>query len=189
LDRDYADFREFIFHALGWLSLRRMRRARKGAIMTVGLRYRIQGGFAMSEENEALVRRYFEEIWDNGNLELIDELFTTNFVRHGPVGTEGGEVRGLEGFKDLVSSYRTGLPDLRIPIEDLIAEGDRVVTRWTAYGTHQGELLGNAPTGNQASVTGILVDRVSGGKIEEEWVAYDTLHFMQQIGAGTVPGQ
>jgi steroid delta-isomerase-like uncharacterized protein len=157
--------------------------------MTVGLRYRIQGGFAMSEENEALVRRYFEEIWDNGNLELIDELFTTNFVRHGPVGTEGGEVRGLEGFKDLVSSYRTGLPDLRIPIEDLIAEGDRVVSRWTAYGTHQGELLGNAPTGNQASVTGILVDRVSGGKIEEEWVAYDTLHFMQQIGAGTVPGQ
>jgi steroid delta-isomerase-like uncharacterized protein len=142
----------------------------------------------MSEENEALVRRYFEEIWNKGNLELIDELFTTNFVRHGPVGTEG-EVRGLEGFKGLVSSYRSGLPDLRIPIEDLIAEGDRVVTRWTAYGTHQGELLGNAPTGNQATVTGILVDRVSGGKIEEEWVAYDTLHFMRQIGAGTMPGQ
>jgi len=98
-------------------------------------------------------------------------------------------VRGLEGFKGLVSSYRSGLPDLRIPIEDLIAEGDRVVTRWTAYGTHQGELLGNAPTGNQATVTGILVDRVSGGKIEEEWVAYDTLHFMRQIGAETVPGR
>jgi steroid delta-isomerase-like uncharacterized protein len=141
----------------------------------------------MSEENEVLVRRYFAEIWDKGNLDLIDELFTTNFVRHGPVGTEGGEVRGLEGFKGLVNSYRTGLPDLRIPIEDLTAEGDTVVTRWTAYGTHQGELLGNAPTGNQATVSGILVDRVSGGKIEEEWVAYDTLHFMRQIGAETVP--
>jgi predicted ester cyclase len=82
----------------------------------------------MSEENEALVRRYFEEIWDKGNLELIDELFTTNFVRHGPTATEG-EVRGLEGFKGLVSSYRSGLPDLRIPIEDLMAESDRVVTR------------------------------------------------------------
>jgi|SRR5215203_976532 len=163
-----------------------MHRGRKGAIMTVGVRDRTQGGFAMSEENEALVRRYFEEIWDKGNLELIDELFTTNFVRHGPVGTEGGEVRGLEGFKALVSSYRTGLPDLRIPIEDLIAEGDRVVTRWTAYGTHQGELLGNAPTGNQATVAGILIDRISGGKIEEEWVDYDTLHLIQQIGA--VPG-
>ena len=135
----------------------------------------------MSEENEALVRRYFEEIWNKGNLEVIDELFTTNFVRHGPVGTEG-EVRGLEGFKGLVSSYRSGLPDLRIPIEDLIAEGDKVVTRWTARGTHRGELMGNAPTGNPATVRGILVDRISGGKIEEEWVDYDTLHLMQQIG-------
>jgi predicted ester cyclase len=152
--------------------------------MTVGVGDRTQGGdYAMSEENEALVRRYFEEIWDKGNLELIDELFTTNFVRRGPVGTEGGEVRGLEGFKGLVSSYRTGLPDLRIPIEDQIAEGDRVVTRWRARGTHQGELMGNAPTGNPATVTGILVDQISGGKIEEEWVDYDTLHLMQQIGA------
>jgi predicted ester cyclase len=156
-----------------------MRHGTKGAIITVGVRDRTQGGFAMSEQNEALVRRYFEEIWDKGNLDLIDELFTTNFVRHGPVGTERGEVRGLERFKGLVNSYRTGLSDLRIPIEDLIAEGDRVVTRWTAHGTHQGELLGNAPTGNRATVTGILVDRVSGGKIEEEWVAYDTLHFMR----------
>jgi steroid delta-isomerase-like uncharacterized protein len=136
----------------------------------------------MSEENKALVRRYFEEIWDRGNLDLIDELFTTNFVRHGPTATEG-EVRGKEGFESLVSMYRSALPDLRIPIEDQIAEADRVVTRWRARGTHQGELMGNAPTGNPASVTGILVDRISGGKIEEEWVDYDTLHLMQQIGA------
>jgi predicted ester cyclase len=141
----------------------------------------------MSEENKALVRRYFEEIWDKGNLDLIDELFTTNFVRHGPTGTEG-EVRGLEGFKGLVTMYRTAFPDLRVPIEDLIAEGDRVVSRWTAYGTHQGELMGNAPTGNQATVTGIIVDRISGAKIEEEWVDYDTLHLMQQIGAVPQPG-
>jgi steroid delta-isomerase-like uncharacterized protein len=146
-------------------------------------RNRTQGGlYAMSEENKALVRRYFEEIWDKGNLDLIDELFTTNFVRHGPTATEG-EVRGQEGFESLVSSYRTGLPDLRIPIEDQIAKGDRVVTRWRARGTHQGELMGNAPTGNPATVTGILVDRINGGKIEEEWADYDTLHLMQQIGA------
>jgi steroid delta-isomerase-like uncharacterized protein len=141
----------------------------------------------MSEDNKALVRRYFEEIWDKGNLDLIDELFTTNFVRHGPTATEG-EVRGLEGFKALVSMYRSAFPDLRVPIEDLIAEGDRVVTRWRAHGTHQGELLGNAPTGNQVSVTGMLIDRISGGKIEEEWVDYDTLHFMQQVGAVSRPG-
>jgi steroid delta-isomerase-like uncharacterized protein len=141
----------------------------------------------MSEENKALVRRYFEEVWDKGNLDLIDELFTTNFVRHGPSSTEG-EVRGLEGFKALVTMYRTAFPDLRIPIEDLIAEGNRVVTRWTARGTHQGELMGNAPTGNQASVTGIVIDRLSGGKIEEEWVDYDTLDLMRQIGAVSQPG-
>jgi len=74
--------------------------------MTVGVRARTQGGdYAMSEENKALVRRYFEEIWNKGNLDLIDELFTTDFVRHGPTGTEG-EVRGLEGFKGLVSMYQ-----------------------------------------------------------------------------------
>jgi steroid delta-isomerase-like uncharacterized protein len=140
----------------------------------------------MSEEDKALVCRYFEEIWDKANIELIDELLTTNFVRHGPNATEG-EVRGLEGFKGLLSMYRAAFPDLRVPIEDLIAEGDMVVARWTARGTYQGELLGNAPTGNQASVTGIIVDRISGGKIEEEWADYDTLHLMQQIGA--VPQQ
>jgi steroid delta-isomerase-like uncharacterized protein len=142
---------------------------------------------AMSEENKALVRRYFEEIWDKGNLDLIDELFTTNFVRHGPTATEG-EVRGLEGFKGLVSMYRSAFPDLRVPIEDLIAEGDRVVSRWTTRGTHQGALMGNAPSGNQASVSGIIIDRLSGGKIEEEWVDYDTLYLMQQIGAVPQPG-
>ena len=140
----------------------------------------------MSEENEALVRRYFEEIWNKGNLELIEELFTTNFVRHGPVGTEG-EVRGPEEFKGLVSTYHAGLPDFRVTIDEMIAEGDRVVTRWTVRGTHQGELMGNAPTGNQITFTGYLFDRISGGKIEEEWVDYDTLHVMQEIGA--VPQQ
>ena len=141
----------------------------------------------MSEENKDLVRRYFEEVWDKGNLDLIDELFTTDFVRHGPTATEG-EVRGLEGFKGLVTMYRTALPDLRVPVEDLVAEGDRVVTRWTARGTHQGELMGNAPTGNEASVSGILIDRISGGKIEEEWVDYDTLQVMQEIGGVPQPG-
>ena len=136
----------------------------------------------MSEENKALVRRYFEEVWDKGNLDVAEELLTTNFVRYGPTGTEG-VVRGLEGFKHLVSMYRSAFPDLRIPIEDLIGEGDKVVIRWTARGTHQGELMGNAPTGNQLSVTGILIGRVSGGKIEEEWVDYDTLNLMEQIGA------
>ena len=113
----------------------------------------------MSEENKALVRRYFEEIWDKGNLEAIDELFTADFVRHGPTATEG-EVRGLEDFKALVIMYRSAFPDLRVAIEDLLAEGERVVSRWRTRGTHQGELMGIAPSGDQASVTGIIIDRI-----------------------------
>jgi steroid delta-isomerase-like uncharacterized protein len=157
--------------------------------MAVGERDGTQRGdtHSMSEENKALVLRYFEEIWDKGNLDAIDELFTTNFVRHGPTATEG-EVRGLEEFKGLVSMYRSAFPDLRVPIEDLVAEGDRVVSRWRTRGTHQGELMGITPSGNQASVTGIIIDRISGGKIEEEWADYDTLHLMQQIGADPQPG-
>jgi steroid delta-isomerase-like uncharacterized protein len=142
---------------------------------------------AMSEENKALARRYLEEIWDKGNVDLIDELFTTDFVRHGPPAVEG-EVRGPEGFKGLVSTYHAGFPDFQVTIDDMIAEGDSVVSRWTVRGTHQGELMGNAPTGNQVTFTGYLFDRISGGKIEEEWVDYDTLHVMQEIGGVPQPG-
>jgi hypothetical protein len=74
-------------------------------------------------------------------VDLIDELFTTDFVRHGPPAVEG-EVRGPEGFKGLVSTYHAGFPDFRVTIDDMIAEGDRVVSRWTVRGTHQGELMG-----------------------------------------------
>jgi steroid delta-isomerase-like uncharacterized protein len=126
----------------------------------------------MSEENMVLGRRYFEEIWDKGSLDLIDELFTTNFVRYGSIATEE-KVRGLEAFEGVMRMYRSAFPDLRVPIEDLIAEGDMVVTRWTARGTHQGELLGIAPTGKQATVTGIIVDLISGGRIKEERLDYD----------------
>ena len=141
----------------------------------------------MSEENKDLARRYLEEVWDKGNVDLIDELFSTDFVRHGPPAVEG-EVRGPEGFKGLVSTYHAGFPDFRVTIDEMIAEGDRVVSRWTVRGTHQGELLGNAPTGNQVTFSGYLFDRISGGKIEEEWVDYDTLHVMQEIGGVPRPG-
>ena len=86
-----------------------------------------------------------------------------------------------------MSTYHAGLPDFRVTIDEMVAEGDKVVTRWTVRGTHQGELMGNAPTGNQITFTGYLFDRISGGKIDEEWVDYDTLHVMQEIGG--VPQQ
>ena len=119
------------------------------------------------EENKAVTRRFLEEIFQGGNLELVDELFAPNFVLHDPSVSE--EVQGLEALKQYITMYRPAYPDTHFTVEDQIAEGDEVVTRWTGQGTHQGELMGIAPTGNQVTVTGIEIVRISGGKIEETW--------------------
>jgi steroid delta-isomerase-like uncharacterized protein len=137
------------------------------------------------EENKTVVRRFLEEIFTAGNLELVDELFAPDYVLHDPVVPD--EVSGPEGMKRYVSMYRAAYPDTHFTIEDQIAEGDEVVTRWIGQGTHEGELMGIPPTGKQVTVTGIEVDRVSGGKIEETWVNYDALGMMQQLGV--VPQQ
>ena len=86
-----------------------------------------------------------------------------------------------------MTGYRTAFPDLRLTIEAQVSEGDLVVTRWKASGTHQGELFGIAPTGKQATVTGISLTRVSGGKIAEDWTNWDTLGLLQQLGAVPAP--
>ena len=132
------------------------------------------------EENKAVVRRFLEEVFGGGNLELADELFAPDYVLHDP--SVPGEVRGPEGMKQYMSMYRSAYPDTNFTIEDQIAVGDEVVTRWTGQGTHQGELLGIPPTGERVTVTGIEFDRVSGGRIEETWVSYDALGMMQQLG-------
>ena len=93
------------------------------------------------------------------------------------------DVRGIEGLKQFVSMIRSALPDLRITLEDDIAEGNKVVSRWGAQGTHQGELMGIAPTGNHVAITGITIHRIENGKIVEEWENWDALGLMQQIGA------
>ena len=85
--------------------------------------------------------------------------------------------------------YRTAFPDMRITIEDQVAEGDKVVTRWTASGTHQGDLMGIDPTGRRATVTGITIDRISGGKVEETWTNFDAMGMMQQLGVIPSPEQ
>ena len=137
------------------------------------------------EENKNVTRRFLKEVFEGGNLELVDELFAPDYVLHDPFVPE--EVRGPEGIKQFVSMYRNAFPDAHITIEDLLAEGDKVVVRWTARGTHQGELMGVPPSGNRVEISGIAIYRVSGGKIEETWSSYDALGIMQQIGA--VPEQ
>ena len=141
----------------------------------------------MSDENKALARRFLEEAFNEGNLGVADEIFASDYVLHDPAVPD--EIRGPEGIKGFVQMYRSAYPDTHITVEDQIAEGDEVATRWTGRGTHQGELMGIPPSGNRVEVPGITISRISGGKIAEDWTNYDTLGMMQQIGAVPEPGQ
>ena len=139
-----------------------------------------------TEQNKAIVRRWLEEGWTNGNLAVADELIDPGFVVHGA----GGQAvpTGPEGVKQLVSAWRTGFPDGRMNIDDLFAEDDKVVIRMTWVGTHTGDFYGRAATGRPVSVTSIGIDRVANGKIVEGWGEVDMLGLYEQIGVIQRPG-
>jgi steroid delta-isomerase-like uncharacterized protein len=122
------------------------------------------------KENKALIRRWLDEVLTQGYTRRVDEIFASNYVLHGPNLAQ--EVHGREGIGRYVATLRAASPDLRVTVEDQIAEGDMVVTRWTARGTHQERFLDYPPTGNQMAMTGIEFDRVVDGKIDEGWVSY-----------------
>jgi steroid delta-isomerase-like uncharacterized protein len=140
----------------------------------------------MSEENKALARRSWE-VGTEGSLDTLEdalaEVYANGFILHEP----DEDIVGIEGLTQFVSMMRSALPDLRITLEDDMAEGDKVVTRWIGQGTHQGELMGIAPTGNQVTITGITIHRIEDTKIVEEWSNWDALGLMQQIGAVPSP--
>ena len=117
----------------------------------------------MSEENKAVVRR-FTEVFQTGDLSTLDEVLASNFVDHNPFPEQAP---GREGMKQLIGMMRTTFPDMAVSTEDMIAEGDRVVSRWSATGTHKGEFMGVPATGNKVTVTGIGIDRIMDGKIVE----------------------
>ena len=140
----------------------------------------------MSEENKALARRSWE-VGTEGSLDTLEdalkEVYADEIVMH----EADEDIVGIEGLTQFVSMIRSAIPDLRITIEDDMAEGDKVVTRWIGQGTHQGELMGIAPTGNQVTFTGITIHRIEDTKIVEEWSNWDALGMMQQIGAVPSP--
>jgi predicted SnoaL-like aldol condensation-catalyzing enzyme len=138
-----------------------------------------------AEENKALARRWFEDLFNAGNLEVADEIIAPEHVNHDP--TLADIPPGPEG-QEQVNLYRGAFTNVHISVEEQLAEGDKVVTRWSASGTHQGELMGVAPTGNQVTITGLTINRLSDGKIAESWSNYDALGMMQQIGAIPEPG-
>jgi steroid delta-isomerase-like uncharacterized protein len=140
----------------------------------------------LSETNKAVARRLFEEVWNKGKLNVLDEIISKDHVNSGP-GTLPGLPTGPEGDKQLVTVYRNAFPDVHFTIDDQLAEGDKVVTRWTADGTHKGELLGMPATGKSSTVTGININRIVNGKISESWGIFDQFGMMQQLGVIPVP--
>lgn len=134
----------------------------------------------MSAANKALARRLLEEAFNAGNIDIVDELLAVGFINHDAAAPE--PTVGPDAAKASIAGYREAFPDLRITIEDQIADGDRVVTRWSAKGTHQGELMGMPATGKQSTVTGITIDRIVDGRIAESWTNWDTLGMLQQLG-------
>jgi predicted ester cyclase len=139
-----------------------------------------------AKENKALMRRFFKE-WNKGKtaaMAVIDELCATNIVLH---STSGEEIRGIKNYKQSMSDFFDAFPDFHWVLDDIIVEGEKVVTRYTMTGTQKGEFKGIPPTNKRVTLWAIWVDRVVGGKFVEEWGRMDTLGFMQQLGAIPTP--
>lgn len=135
----------------------------------------------MAGSAQDVVNRQLDEVWGQGNLDVCDEILTEDYVRHGP-DIEGGDITSHEGFKGLVTLYRTGIPDLKVPVEEMYEIGDRLVVRWRVTGTNSGGALGQPANNKKVDISGIHIFRMDGGKIAEEWVAYDVLGLIQQLG-------
>lgn len=135
------------------------------------------------ESNKAVVRKWIEQGWNKHNINMIDETYLPNFTQHGG----GPDLKSAAELKAFVADYLKAFPDLTFTIEDLVAEGDRVVWRFLATATHQGPLMSIPPTGRTASVTGIVVFRIANDRIAEGWLNLDVLTMLQQIGAIPVP--
>lgn len=143
------------------------------------------GGVSTAAENKELVRQYPEEIISEGNLDLIDEIFADDYVEYN--SSLPDPIRGPDGVREYVSRLRAAVPDINCGVEDLIAEGDTVVRRDRATGTHQGAFMGVEGTGTEAVVTGNHIHRIEDGKLVESWAQNDMLGFLQQIGVIELP--
>jgi steroid delta-isomerase-like uncharacterized protein len=138
-----------------------------------------------TEQNKSIVRRWIEEGWNKHNLSVVDEIYAPNFVQHEP---EPQTVNSSEALKQYVGTYLTAFPDLQLSIEDLIAEGDKVVWRFVSNGTHTGPFMGIPATGKKGVITGIVIFRLENSRIAEAWLNIDALGLLQQLGVIPMPG-
>ncbi len=135
----------------------------------------------MAQENSALIRRWFDEVWNHGRMEAIDEMASPDVIGHGQAQHDTDV--GLEAFRVFAKDLLTAFPDMKVTIDQIIEQGDKVVARWTATMTHKGNFLGFAPSGKKATITGTSIQRMSGGRIVEGWDNWDQLGLLVQIGA------
>jgi steroid delta-isomerase-like uncharacterized protein len=183
------DTRIFTEHALGvgWgLNLYQVKEQLGQSLKGTAMR-RTTPPAGSPADNKTLARRFAEETWGKRNLAAVDELATSDLVVSYPILPE--VVRGREAFKQLLTQFHAAFPDIRVTIEDSIAEGEQVVVRWTAHATHRGDLLGIPATGKPARWTGVSVYRIAGGKVVEERGEEDALGLLRQLGVGPAPPQ
>lgn len=141
----------------------------------------IRKGLNMTpEENKAIYRRFYGEFLNQGNLKTVDEVVAPDVVSHSPFP---GQKPGAEGLKEAMITFRQAFPDLKAKAEDIIAENDKVVGRFTVTATHKGDFMGIPATGKQVSYEEIVIVRLQDGKIVEHWSVADTMTMMQEIGA------
>lgn len=136
----------------------------------------------MSDENKALIHRWFAEVWNQGRAEAIDELFAADGIAHGLADETGQPLRGPAAFKSFFHQFRGAFPNIEVIVEDTVAEGDKVAARCTVRGQHTGEGLGMAASNKQIEITGMTMIRVKNGKIVEGWNNFDFMGLFKQIG-------
>lgn len=141
----------------------------------------------MSVQNKTVMRRIYEEVWNQGKFEVLDEVVSPDYVGHLPAPP--GAPSGREGLRWLIQAYRVAFPDIRVQIDDQIAEGDKVLTRISIRGTHRGQLMHIPPTNKEITVTALVFTRFKNGQNVEGWAELDRFGLMQQLGVIPAPQQ
>jgi len=158
-------------------------------LTTAGIAAATAPGFAAesaTNRNKSVARRFTEEVWGRHNAELLNDVVSPDFLNHDPFpGTDGNR----EGEREALVIHRKAMGNPEAHVDDQIAEGDKVATRWTLRATHKGEFLGIAPTGKRVTISGINICRIKDGKIAELWRKVDVMSLMQQLGAVSQPAK
>ena len=136
----------------------------------------------MSEENKQLVRRWFQEVWNNGRADAIDEMFDQNGIAHGLSDDPANPITGPANFKPFHAVFREAFPNMMIVVEDMVAEGDKVAARCSVRAKHEGDFLGKAASQSPVEFTGMTIVRIANGKIVEAWNNFDFMTLHKQVG-------